>query len=268
LKKKDTKFLYTFFLLLTILIFLVVVNINKNILSILDGRNKYATENTVDENAAPTNSVSTNDLDSSVDVDSSSIETKMILANKTNQRTIVIDPGHGGPDPGSSGKKGTQEKQITLEVALKLGTILEKQGYKIIYTRKTDKIQWSGQKQELLERATISNNANADLFISIHTNASKLSNISGIETYYNKVSSKGKKAAQLVQAEVVKQVKLRNRGIKTEDYSVLRNVTAPSVLIELAYISTPSDEDILKNSQYQAKFAQGIANGINKYFEK
>ena len=193
-------------------------------------------------------------------------QTNVQASSKSNKYTIVIDPGHGGPDPGSSSKKGTKEKDITLAVALKLGSILEKNNYNVIYTRKTDKIEWNSEKEDLLKRATISNNANADLFVSIHTNASEINNISGLETYYHQSSSKGKKAAQLIQTEILKQVSLKDRGIKTENFSVLRNVKAPSILLELGYISTPSEEEVLKNSKTQDKFAEGIANGISNYF--
>lgn len=187
------------------------------------------------------------------------------LGNK--KKIIVIDPGHGGPDNGSSSKSGTLEKTITLKVALKLGPMLEARGYKVVYTRKDDNIQWISEKEDLLRRAKIANDANADLFISIHTNSTDLKNITGTETYYHQGSSEGKRFAQLVQNEVIEQVNTKDRGIKTEDFSVLRNVTAPSILLELGYISTPSEEAILKDSQYQSKFAEGITNGIVKYLE-
>jgi N-acetylmuramoyl-L-alanine amidase len=283
------------------------LHVKKSTVSLAEDKNTQLVETSIDNNTTKEQPTSDSQLESPIPTNSVPVENKITLANnngsnsssdninnssknnnttssnntinnsasstsntikKKDQYTIIIDAGHGGPDPGSSGKKGTEEKKITLAVALKLGPILEKSGYKVIYTRKTDNIQWSGQKEELLERAAIANNANADLFVSIHTNSSEISNINGTETYYNSLSSNGKKAAQYIQNEVIKQVKLKDRGIKTEDYSVLRNVSAPSVLIELAYISTPSEENILNNSDYQNKFAQGIANGVNKYFGK
>jgi N-acetylmuramoyl-L-alanine amidase len=268
-KKQRFSFIHTFSFILSILILLVVFNINKNIPLIDELKTKYNNEVIAEDfNTEASEDIAMDDSDGVSDnlPDDDSEENVVTLAGKKNY-TIVIDPGHGGPDPGSSGKNGTLEKDVVLQVALKLGPILEKKGFKVIYTRKTDKIEWSGQKEELLQRAAISNNAKADLFVSIHTNASELTNIKGVETYYNRLSSKGKRAASLVQNEVVKQINLKNRGIRSENYSVLRNVNAPSILVELAYISTPAEEAILKNPQSQLRFAQGIANGVVKYFE-
>ncbi|MDP4090982.1 MAG: N-acetylmuramoyl-L-alanine amidase [Bacillota bacterium] len=182
------------------------------------------------------------------------------------QRIIVIDAGHGGPDRGASSKSGTLEKDITLAVALKLGPILENDGYKVIYTRTNDVIDWQSEKQDLLRRAGIANDNHADLFVSIHINSTNLKNITGTETYYHEGSSEGQKFARLVQDGILGEVHLKDRGIKTEDYSVLRNVTAPAILTELGYISTPSEEAVLKDPEDQEKFAQGIASGIINYF--
>jgi N-acetylmuramoyl-L-alanine amidase len=184
------------------------------------------------------------------------------------KKTIVIDPGHGGNDPGSLGKKGTLEKDVNLAVALKLGPILEEKGYRVVYTRETDKTDWNGQKEGLLERAAISNKAKADLFISIHINSSEYKNIRGVETYYKGSSPEGEKLAQLVQTEIINQTVLKDRGIKKENFLVLNNVKAPAILVELGYISTPAEEEVLKNSQYHIKYASGIANGVFKYFEE
>jgi N-acetylmuramoyl-L-alanine amidase len=290
--KKKYKFIYSASILFLIPVIILSLHLRKNTVSLAEGKNAENHQLNIDNNVPTEQSTLASEFETSTQTLNPvqtptatsapittpstpvTVEKKIALGNnagalqKKAQYTIIIDPGHGGPDPGSSGKKGTEEKKITLAVALKLGPILEKSGYKVIYTRKTDNIQWSGQKEELLERAAIANNAKADLFVSIHTNSSNLSNINGTETYYNILSNNGKKAAQYIQNEVIKQVKLKDRGIKTEDYSVLRNVSAPSVLIELAYISTPSEENILNDSSYQNKFAQGIASGVNKYFGK
>ena len=187
--------------------------------------------------------------------------------NKEN--IVVIDPGHGGYDSGSIGVKKTQEKNITLSVSLKLGRILEANGIKVVYTHSNDKITWSmNERSNLLSRSKISNDSLADIFISIHTNSIKLNNIRGIETYYYPGSTKGKLLASLIQKELIKDTKLNNRGIRSEDFLVLQNVKATAVLVELGYISNVYEEAILSNTAYQDKFAQAMARAILSYFRK
>lgn len=188
-------------------------------------------------------------------------------AAENKRYTVVLDAGHGGKDSGSIGPKGTLEKDIALAVTLKLGDILEKKDLNVIYIRKDDNITWSSKKEELLTRAEISNKNNADIFVSIHMNSSEYKSVGGTETYYNPVSSQGKTLATTIQSKIASEINLRDRGIKPETYSVLKNVAAPSVLIELAYISNAKEESLLASSEYQNKFAQAIASGIIKYFE-
>lgn len=182
-------------------------------------------------------------------------------------KTVVIDPGHGGYDVGSIGSLGTMEKDVTLSISLKLGSVLEQKGYDVIYTRDSDKVTWpSDNKKDLAARAAISNNSNADIFISIHLNNFSDKSIKGTETYYNAVSSKGKNLAQLIQNQIIEEVKTEDRGIKTANFSVLKKVKAPSILIELGYISNKNEESSLDNSDYQDKLSEAIATGINEYF--
>jgi N-acetylmuramoyl-L-alanine amidase len=124
------------------------------------------------------------------------------------------------------------------------------------------------ERSNLLSRSKISNDALADVFISIHTNSIKLNNIRGIETYYYPGSIKGKLLASLIQKELIKDTKLNNRGIRSEDFLVLQNVKTTAVLVELGYISNVYEEAILSNNTYQDKFAQAIARAILSYFRK
>jgi N-acetylmuramoyl-L-alanine amidase len=189
-------------------------------------------------------------------------------SSSKNKFTVVVDAGHGSVDSGSIGPSGTLEKDLTLSIALKLGKVLENRGINVVYTRKTDKFAWAGQKEDLLSRAELANSNSADLFVSIHMNSSEYKNARGTETYYHPLSTKGKNLASIVQKEIVSAVKLRDRGIKSEDYSVLRNVSAPSIIIELGYLSNYKEEALLKNSTYHDKFAKAISKGILKYIEK
>lgn len=181
------------------------------------------------------------------------------------KKTIVIDAGHGGYDPGAIGATGTQEKNITLAVSLKLGEILKSQGHTVIYTRESDKVSWrSNVKEDLKARVDISSNAKADLFISIHCNSSKLSYLRGMETYYFG-NSRSKQLAKAIQDSMVKDVKLTNRGIREDNFYVIKYNTSVSALVELGYISNSAEEKLLKDKTYQDKWANAIAKGINTY---
>lgn len=181
--------------------------------------------------------------------------------------TIVLDPGHGDYDPGSVGPNGTLEKDINLAVALKLGKVLESNGLKVIYTRKDDKVFSTNINTDLIARADVANDNSADIFISIHLNSSDYADARGTETYYHPVSTNGKILAEKVQTEIVKTVKLPDRGVKSDDFLVLRKSLAPAILVELGYISNSEDESILNDSAYQEKFANAIANGILTYLK-
>ncbi|MDP4090927.1 MAG: N-acetylmuramoyl-L-alanine amidase [Bacillota bacterium] len=186
--------------------------------------------------------------------------------NKKKQYIVVVDAGHGGVDAGAMGPSKSKEKDNTLAVALKLGKDLEDKGIKVIYTRKSDKTNLPADERPNLEaRTAISNNAGADLFISIHNNSSTYASISGVETYYFGGSAKSKQLAGTIQSQIVSSLKLKDRGIRAETFYVLRNTAAPSVLVELGYITNKNEESVLKGSAYQDKYAQAITAAILKY---
>lgn len=190
----------------------------------------------------------------------------ILEASPKQVKTIVIDPGHGGYDSGSVGINKTIEKNTTLSISLRLGAILEKKGFNVIYTRKSDNVTWpSDNKKDLAARAAIANEASADIFISIHLNTFKMEEVRGTETYYSKENTKGKDIAELIQNQIVKDVKLKDRGAQPGNFSVLKKVTAPAVLIELGYISNKSDESLLNSISYQNKISEAIAKGIYTY---
>lgn len=185
------------------------------------------------------------------------------------QTVVVIDAGHGGYDIGAIGGKKTKEKNVTIPIALKLGSILESKGIKVLYTRKSDNVAWPKNiKADLKARTEISNKANADLFISIHANSSIFRSAKGMETYYAPQNSKARSLAGSIQSQLVKNIKLSNRGIKSDNYYVFKNTKATSVLVELAFITNYQEEGMLNNSSYQNKYASSIAAGILNYLGK
>jgi len=194
-------------------------------------------------------------------------------------RTILIDPGHGGSDRGAAGQRYT-EKALTLQVAKRLQRILSKMGYRVLMTRVNDR------RIELSDRARASNNARADLFISIHMNAASNRSVSGIETFALTVpgapSSGGSKVqytqypgnaavnnsmslAWNVQHELVRNLRGNDRGVKQARFVVLRETRCPAILVECGFISNRKEENKLGNASYQENLAVAIARGVYNY---
>ena len=173
------------------------------------------------------------------------------------KKTIVLDAGHGGHDPGAVGNR-LKEKDRALTYTLKLGKELERLGFKVIYTRTTDKFI------ELTDRSRISNNANATICISIHLNSFTDANSNGLETLYYPTSTKGKKLATDVQRAIVSAGLCNSdRGIKPRgNLSVLKGTNAPAILIELGFISNAKDVQLLADKEDE--IVQAIARGVTK----
>lgn len=175
---------------------------------------------------------------------------------------IVIDPGHGGSDPGAIGPTGKREKDANLAISLKLGEILKENGIEVVYTRDSDKINWpSNTRENLQARVDIAKNENANYFISIHNN-SATSFAYGTESYYYGGDVEGKKLAQGIHGELVKATGLFDRKIKSANFYVLKNTDIPAVLVEVAFISNANEEKLLFSEDFQYKAAQAIASGI------
>ncbi len=172
-------------------------------------------------------------------------------------KKVWLDAGHGGKDPGALGN-GLKEKDITLAITKKVGNELKRHGIKVGYTRTTDKTV------ALNRRGPLANNFNADVFVSIHTNAFGKSNAQGVETYSFPNSSKGRNLAKDIHNEVVKaKLYTKNRGLKTANFAVLRQTRMAAALIETAFITNKADSKLLKNKQND--FATAIVKGILKH---
>lgn len=169
-------------------------------------------------------------------------------------KIVCIDAGHGGKDPGAE-SGGVQEKDIALTVALKVGALLK--DCEVIYTRTED--VYVG----LSERALIANQAKAGLFVSIHCNSVDDEFAHGMEIYhYTHASDASKRAARVIYDKLLPASGLRGRGVKADNFAVLRETAMPAVLIELGFISNPDDRAKLTDSAWQDDAAQAIADGI------
>ncbi len=183
------------------------------------------------------------------------------------RKLIVLDAGHGGQDPGALGRQ-LKEKDVNLMITLQVGKLLEQQGIKVEYTRNDD--SYVG----LEERSNIANKLNATLFVSIHNNANILSAPRGTETYYYApLDNTGLhiqrderfRLAQLLQTQLVEKLQTQNRGVKEGNLAILRNTMMPSALVEVAFISNPNEEALLKTNDFKNRAAEAIANGILSY---
>ena len=173
--------------------------------------------------------------------------------------TIVLDPGHGGKDPGAvNGKK--HEADANLAIAKKVGAKLKAKGYNVKYTRTKD-VYFS-----LAERCRMSNNWDADLFVSIHLNAAASKEASGIETWrYTTVGNLTKELAKNVQGELIAATGWKDRGVKqSSTLYVLKKTIASAVLVECGFISNDAECQKLFSEKWQNKIANGVVKGIEK----
>jgi N-acetylmuramoyl-L-alanine amidase len=174
---------------------------------------------------------------------------------------IAIDPGHGGTDPGAVGPAQTEEKVHTLAVAMYLRDLLRQAGHQVVVTRESDTdvaTPGSTAGEELQARVNIANQADADIFISIHANAAANSAAHGTETWYYQ---SGEELAESVQIELAK-LGLTNRGVKQANFYVLKYTYMPSILVELAFLSNLEEEQLLTSESFRTQAAQAIYNGI------
>ncbi|RWZ59976.1 hypothetical protein EQV77_01365 [Halobacillus fulvus] len=183
------------------------------------------------------------------------------LSGNLSGKTIVVDAGHGGRDPGAVGRAGSYEKTLTLSTAQTLKSHLESKGAKVLMTRSSD------QYISLTYRSYYSNQSKADAFISVHYNSAPR-NIAarGISSYY--YHDQSKTLASSIQNAMIKSTGLRDRGIKHGSFYVIRNNNKPAVLLELGFVSDAREEQEIRTSSYQNRVSTGITNGLIQYFSR
>ncbi len=182
-------------------------------------------------------------------------------------KVIVVDPGHGGTNPGAVAN-GTRETDNNLAVSLKLRDRLRQAGAKVIMTRETDRtVAKAGSTlgQELQARVDIAERNNADIFVSIHSNSNPAPAIAGAMTFYP--SDRSSKLALEVQNGIIRETAAVDKGTQSATYYVLRNTTMPSTLVEMGFVTNAAEAAKLQNDAYRNRIAQGIFTGIVKYFQ-
>ncbi|GEM_PF-498538 len=178
---------------------------------------------------------------------------------------IILDPGHGGADPGAVGESGLMEKEVTLAVATYLEEMLIEAGARVKMTRSGDQTVSNSKRVEL------ANEENADVFVSIHANAYSDPESNGIETYYCSNSDEGdagKFLAQQLQREMISALGLRDRGVKTRSFMVLKETKMPSALVEIGFVSNPDEEAMLEKEETREKAAESLFYGLETYLRK
>lgn len=194
--------------------------------------------------------------------------TSWIVAN----RTIVIDPGHGGIDPGAVAN-GIKEKEIVLQVGKQLANILNNAGARVLLTREDDidlSTPGSGsllkrKREDLNKRVTLANENKAAAYISIHVNAFPSAQWRGAQTFYQRNEPDSKMLAEAVQAELVRVMGNTDRVAKAEDFYTTRHTKMPGVIIEIGFLSNPSEAKLMADPAYQRKLAMAIYSGLVKY---
>jgi N-acetylmuramoyl-L-alanine amidase len=203
-----------------------------------------------------------------------SLKLNSVFSSDLKDKVIVIDPGHGGVDPGAQ-NSGIKEKDLNLDISLRLRKVLESKGCKVILTREEDKdfflpgfvLGRMAKRAELNQRINLASENNADLFISVHANSFPQRNTYGMETYYHIKSAPGKALAELIQEQLTRLQSDNKRKAKAGDYYIINQTKMPSVIVEVGFISNPRERKLLMSNNYRDLIAEAIGTGIDHYFK-
>lgn len=189
--------------------------------------------------------------------------------------TVVLDAGHGGFDSGKVGIDGTLEKNVNLSLAKKLEKLLKAADVKVLMTRRedvslSDPSVSSLKRQDMINRTAIMNEAAADCIISIHQNSYPEPSVDGAQVFYYTESPEGKQLAELIQQQLITGADPTNhRKVKANSsYFLLKNVSAPTVIVECGFLSNPEESKKLVDDAYQQKLAWTIHLGILQYLNQ
>jgi len=183
---------------------------------------------------------------------------------KRNKFSVVIDPGHGGPDPGAIGIGGIRETDVVLEVSKIVKKLLSEKGVNVKLTRKNE------IDLDLPPRVSYANNSDADIFVSIHANASrgKRRDINGLETFYYR-GWRGRLLAKKIQKQILRvSPGSPDRGVKQGRFYVIKNTRMPAVLVEIGFLTGRLDARRLEKTTHRKRLAYAISKGILEYLYK
>ena len=199
-----------------------------------------------------------------------------VNSNIKNQKTVILDAGHGTPDEGASSKTGVTEATINLSITLKTKEFLEQNGYKVILTRKNNNGIYDSncttirekKNSDLRNRVKIANQSDADIFVSIHLNKIPEEKYWGWQTFYKNKNEEGKKLAESIQNNLNKVIQKENKRVplKIDNIYIIRNIKIPTTIVECGFLSNNEEAKLLETAEYQEELAEGIEKGIEDYF--
>lgn len=203
-----------------------------------------------------------------------SVKVSAPLSEAVCGKTIVIDPGHGGIDAGAKGRSGVMEKDVVLDIGLRLADLFNRAAVYTVLTRNTDdgliepgnRSHANWKRLDLEGRIALATEHNADIYVSIHANSFPEQVWSGAQTFYHSKSDDAKELAIAIQKELVSRLGPNLRKAKTgDDYFVLRKSTMPAVIVEVGFLSNPREEALLAQADYRKQVAEAVFYGTVNY---
>ena len=200
---------------------------------------------------------------------------EVVTTKNFNGKTVVIDPGHGGDDPGKIGVNKEKEKDVNLAISKKLFQVLNEQGYKVVLTRSEDVVLGDGVKfskiRDLNKRCEIVNNAyeenNKCIMVSIHQNSFTQTSVHGAQSFYFQRSEQSKLLGETLQKILNEKVNDKEKKAKPNDsYYILINSKCPGIIVECGFLSNSDEATKLTNETYQKELAEILSEGISTYF--
>jgi N-acetylmuramoyl-L-alanine amidase len=181
---------------------------------------------------------------------------------------VVLDSGHGGSDSGAIGPTGLRECDVALAISLELEKLIQAAGHECLLTRVRDTdVSHPGApgEVELGARCEVANEWGADLFISIHCDAFTNPAAQGTTTYYMRGSEQGRQFAEVVHGHLVNAIQRQDRGVREAGFYVLKHTNMPAILVEVAFISNPTEEKLLNSPNFRYNIARSLLDGILDY---
>ncbi|MGI6777781.1 MAG: N-acetylmuramoyl-L-alanine amidase [Acetivibrionales bacterium] len=203
-----------------------------------------------------------------------------VINEQEQQKTVLLDPGHGGEDPGAvSNYSGLKEKDVNLKIAFKVKELLEKDNYRVIMTREEDVLNYKPgtrdiiekRRQDLLRRKKIMDEGGADVVVSIHLNKFEQPQYYGAQAFFPPNSDESRKLAVSIQRSLKEKVDPDNKRealVKKEEIIIFRNLKTTSAMVECGFLSNREEEKKLSTEEYQYKIAEAIKDGIVNYFNQ
>ncbi|NLM95623.1 MAG: hypothetical protein GX165_08655 [Firmicutes bacterium] len=185
---------------------------------------------------------------------------------------VIIDPGHGGADPGAVGSGGLAEKDVTLAIAQALGAMLEEKGIEVLYTRRDngaladpEGAPMGRSRQDIIRRGSLARSQGGGVLISIHASGAPEPVLSGAQTFYLPNDNRGRHLAILIQNELLNRLGPNHRQARAASFQILRDAGVPAALVEVGFLSNPREERLLGDPEHQRQIAGAIGSGVIRF---